>query len=145
MDNQFSLSGPATQNGVRDLLSRGRARLAEAGVPEACLGTVELVWAEALNNIAEHAYAGTVAGQVHMEVKVEGPLVSATIRDCGNPLPDFALPPGRLPDSSGPVESLPEGGFGWFLIRDLCDSVAYWHENGENHLSLVLKSEEHTA
>ena len=145
IDCRFSLSGPATQSGVRDLLYQGRERLSAAGVPEAWLGTVELVWAEALNNIAEHAYAGTEAGQMHMEVKLDGVCVSAILRDDGTPLPGFALPPGRLPDSSGDVETLPEGGFGWFLIRDLCDRVAYWRKNGENHLLLILKPQEHKA
>lgn len=145
MNYLFSLSGPATQNGVRDLLSQGRARLLAASIPEAWLGTVELVWAEALNNIAEHAYAGMTAGKVDIEVTVDGPFVSATIRDFGKPLPGLTLPTGGLPDSSGAVENLPEGGFGWFLIRELCDNVAYWHKNGENHLSLVLRAPENNA
>ena len=142
---RFSLSETATESGVRRLLAQGRARLLAAHVPEARLGTVELVWAEALNNIAEHAYAGIEPGIVHIDAAIEGRSVSALIRDRGKPLPGLTVPLAQLPESVGPLDSLPEGGFGWFLINDLCESVAYRRQNGENELSLVIHTKEHTA
>lgn len=145
MAHRFSLSETATESGVRRLLSQGRARLVAAQVPDAWLGTIELVWAEALNNIAEHAYAGLEPGTVHIDAVIEGTGVSAIIRDRGKPLPGLTVPEAQLPDSNGPSESLPEGGFGWFLINDLCESVTYRRKNGENQLSLMIHPKKHTA
>ncbi|WP_294622648.1 ATP-binding protein [uncultured Roseovarius sp.] len=145
MAHRFSLSETATESGVRRLLSKGRARLVAAHVPASWLGTIELVWAEALNNIAEHAYAGLEPGKVHIDVAIEEFGVSARIRDRGRPLPGLEVPVAQLPESACPVESLPEGGFGWFLINDLCESVIYQRQNGENQLSLIIHPKEHTA
>jgi len=145
MAHRFSLSETATESGVRSLLSQGRARLVAARVPDAWLGTIELVWAEALNNIAEHAYAGLEPGTVHIDAVIEGTGVSAIIRDRGKPLPGLTVPVAQLPVSNGPSESLPEGGFGWFLINDLCESVTYRRQNDENQLSLIIHPKEHTA
>ncbi len=142
---QFHLSATATETGVRDLLSRCRRALVAAEVPEAWLGTIELVWAEALNNIAEHAYAGTAPGPVEIKATITDGRISADIRDHGHPLPGLSLPPGRLPDSDGPIDTLPEGGFGWFLIKDLCETVDYRRVAGENHLHLLVHMSQHTA
>lgn len=141
----FSLTAHATERSVRNLLFDCRLRLEAGGVPREWLGTVELVWAEALNNVAEHAYAGLYPGPVNIEVAVGDGRISAHIRDNGLPLPGSAVPPGHLPACDGPNDSLPEGGFGWFLIRELCDSVTYWREDGENHLLLVLYPQENKA
>jgi len=56
--------------------------------------------------------------------------------DQGNPLPDEKLPAGAQVDVSGPVNTLPEGGFGWFLIRTLSDRLEYRRVASENHLSI---------
>jgi serine/threonine-protein kinase RsbW len=138
MSSGFSLSATATEAGVRDLLSQARYRLCTYGLPEDCLGMIELVWAEALNNIAEHAYAGGMPGPVEMTVTIKGQQILAELRDQGRPLPGLSLPSGRLPESGGPVETLPEGRFGWFLIRDLCDTVCYRREAGKNYLTLTI-------
>ena len=135
----FSLTARATEAGVRDLLSECRARLEAGGVPRQYLGMVELVWAEALNNVVEHAYAEMAAGQVSIEATVAHGQVLAHIRDNGLPFPGAEPPPGHLPSSDGEVESLPEGGFGWFLIRDLCERVEYRREDGGNRLTLDIR------
>jgi serine/threonine-protein kinase RsbW len=46
------------------------------------------------------------------------------------------LAPRDLPDASGPLHSLPEGGFGWFLIQNLANTLDYRRMAGENHLYL---------
>ncbi|WP_306152291.1 ATP-binding protein [Roseovarius sp. MMSF_3281] len=142
---QFSLSATATQSGVRDLLTGCRRALVSAKVPAAWRGTVELVWAEALNNIAEHAYADDVPGPVKIMATVKDERIAADIRDRGRPLPGLSPPPRHLPDSDGPTEALPEGGFGWFLIKGLCETVEYQRKAGENHLHLVVHIPRYTA
>ena len=37
-----------------------------------------------------------------------------------------------------PMQDMPEGGFGWFLIKDLAKDVTYHRVKAENHLSLRL-------
>ena len=49
------------------------------------------------------------------------------------------MPNGRAPLGDNPrdyarADELPEGGFGWFLIRELAHDLVYDRENGENFL-----------
>ncbi|MRU14784.1 ATP-binding protein [Roseovarius sp. A21] len=145
MSFRFSLTARATECGVRTLLSDCRARLEAGGIPRRCLGMVELVLAEALNNVVEHAYAEIATGPVSIEATVAHGQVLAHIRDNGAPFPGLEPPPGRLPTSDGEIDNLPEGGFGWFLIRDLCETVEYRREGGGNRLTLGMRLEKHNT
>lgn len=98
-----------------------------------CLGTTELVLAEALNNVVEHAYAH-FPGQIEVEVRRDPDHLRFDISDRGLPMPGAQPPPGRLPEAET-FENLPEGGFGWFLIRSLVQDLAYRREGQRNLLS----------
>lgn len=98
-----------------------------------CLGTTELVLAEALNNVVEHAYA-RFSGQIEVEVRRGPGQLHFHIADTGLPMPGAEPPLGQLPDV-GVFEDLPEGGFGWFLIRSLSQDLAYRREGERNLLS----------
>jgi len=69
--------------------------------------------------------------------------IGCELRDNGRPMPRGRLPrtamPG-LPPQPGPetLESLPEGGFGWFLIRTLARDLCYSREMGTNRLVLRI-------
>ncbi|MEM9496294.1 MAG: ATP-binding protein [Pseudomonadota bacterium] len=115
----------ATQDRVRTTTLALRARLDQLGVSPSVLGNVELAAAEALNNIAEHAYSGTPPGPIRVSAYFERSHLLLRIVDAGHPLPDATLPSVRLPDPSGPLADLPEGGFGWYLITQLSDAVRY--------------------
>jgi len=136
MKAEFSLHATASQMSVRDLLADTRARLRVHGLPEAMCGTVEMVLAEALNNIVEHAYAGGEAGEIGLYTVLGSSGLTCTLSDQGAALPAQHLPAGRLPDTGAGPEALPEGGFGWFLIRSLTHDVQYLREQGINHLTL---------
>ncbi len=134
----FHLEAMGTPETVREILGDLRARVQALGVDEDHCGTVEIAMAEALNNIIEHAYAPGFAGPLWLDVQLgEGRLVIKT-RDTGHPLPGLDLPKRALPDASGPLDSLPEGGFGWFLIQDLTETVEYTRKENENRLTLVF-------
>ena len=137
-DNAFRIATTGTEADVRAALAECRARLPGIGVSPDMLGSIELVMAEALNNIAEHAYAGLEPGPMIIEARRDDAALSIRLCDRGHALPGGALPAGRLPDSSGPRDTLPEGGFGWFLIRDLTSAIAYNREGGENRLDLTF-------
>ncbi len=101
-------------------------------------GTAELVLAEALNNIVEHAYAAA-PGVIEVTLHLTRSELTCHIVDTGAPMPGEALPVGNLP-SLGAFDDLPEGGFGWSLIRTLSRDLDYRRENGRNLLSFRLEA-----
>jgi len=133
---------------------------------------VELVLAEALNNVVEHAYRNPQGewadGFIDLRIAQDGETLRVVLCDRGRPMPDHALPVSatahrtpqakrltgagaaiasdaanaQAPPPSAPPrpEHLPEGGFGWFLIRALTEDVTYARVNGENRLAMVLRT-----
>ncbi|SFO34941.1 serine/threonine-protein kinase RsbW [Roseovarius lutimaris] len=132
----FTLTARASELAVRDTLLTVRSRLLAEGVSDETSGSVELAMAEALNNIVEHAYATGESRDIMLKVSIKPDRLCFLLCDGGAPLPGLCLPQGKLPDPSGPRDDLPEGGFGWFLIRDLAERVAYERRDGMNHLTL---------
>lgn len=127
-----------------DLMSvrQGLLALAEA-VPlrqlsDADRGSAELVLGEALNNIVEHAYAeGPGPIELWLDAGADG--LAFTITDRGLAMPGAVAPEGRLPAGlDGPLADLPEGGFGWFLIRSLTRDLRYERSDGLNRLRFIL-------
>ncbi|NHB76482.1 ATP-binding protein [Rhodobacter sp. M37P] len=103
-------------------------------------GSAEVVLAEALNNVAEHAY-GEAGGQVEVTLRQETAGIRCLIVDAGRAMPGGTLPEGRLPPDRGPaLQDLPEGGFGWHLIRSLCTDLSYSRIADRNHLTFLLPS-----
>jgi serine/threonine-protein kinase RsbW len=93
----------------------------------------ELVLAEVLNNVAEHAYAGT-AGEIEVSLERTASGIAVRVADRGQPMPDNRLPEGLAPDP----RNLPEGGFGWHLIRTLTRDLSYRHYDGWNLFSFRM-------
>lgn len=98
----------------------------------------ELVVAEVLNNIVEHAYAGDATGQILASLAFRRDSLRADFTDYGAAMPGLAPPQGAMVDLSGRKEDLPEGGYGWFLIRSLSRDMRYRREDGANCLSLTI-------
>ena len=99
-------------------------------------GTAEIVLAEALNNIVEHAYARH-AGEIEITLLLHQNALICRIIDTGLPMPNELLPTGHLAAFEA-TDDLPEGGFGWFLIRTLSRDLDYRRVDGRNHLSFRL-------
>jgi serine/threonine-protein kinase RsbW len=121
---------------VRATLGDLRARLAAQGLSAEGCGSVELALAEALNNIVEHAYPADRPGEICLSVTMTRDRLCCRLRDRGAPLPGLAVPVGVRPDPAVARAALPEGGFGWYLIRDLTDALSYARQDGENILTL---------
>lgn len=117
------------RDGLRDLMA---CPVVQDLSPD-CLGTTELVLAEALNNVVEHAYA-RFPGQIEVELRRGTDQLHFHIADKGLPMPGAEPPQGRLPEV-GAFDDLPEGGFGWFLIRSLAQDLRYRREGERNMLS----------
>jgi serine/threonine-protein kinase RsbW len=94
--------------------------------------SAEIILAEALNNIVEHAYASQ-AGAIEISVDLGADGLDCTICDHGMAMPGHVLPPGQAAQITS-LADLPEGGFGWFLIRALAQDLRYSRARGENFL-----------
>jgi serine/threonine-protein kinase RsbW len=100
--------------------------------------TVELVLAEVLNNVAEHAYAGA-SGTVTVDLAPAPGGLACLVFDAGDPMPGDRLPEGRLwADRGTALADLPEGGFGWSLIRSLTRDLSYQRRRDQNRLTFVI-------
>lgn len=141
MVETFACSFQATELDARDGIGSVVSRLRELGVGEDRAGEVQIALAEAVNNVVEHAYAGRAPGDVRIRCNLENDQLWISIWDAGVPLPDNSLPAGKPADVSGPIEDLPEGGFGWFLIRELTSDIQYQRADGSNELSLCFEIE----
>ncbi len=132
---RLSLTIRATPEATREAVSAVRGLMAQAGAAPGLLFRVELVLAEVLNNIGEHAYGGA-GGRVWLKARMEGEALCVTVADRGRPMPGGTMPPGGLPETEVPCERQPEGGFGWYLIHSQADAVRYSREAGQNTLGL---------
>lgn len=124
---------------VRDVLSGLPAWPPFAALIADTRDVIELVLAEALNNIVEHAYV-EASGPVLIGLDPIPKGLIVTIYDQGRPMPGGHLPEGQLRthDSDG---ELAEGGFGWFLIRALTTALSYRRQGGANVLCLRFAGE----
>ena len=103
--------------------------------------TAQIVLAEALNNIVEHAYA-QAPGEIELTIGVSARGLSCRIMDAGRPLPGVGVPAGGLAPLR-PGEDLPEGGFGWHLIRTLSEDLNYRREGERNFLSFRIAAQQY--
>lgn len=127
---------PADPMAVRDGLRALFDTILLRSLPEDGRGTAEIVLAEALNNIVEHAYARH-SGEIEITLRLRGQDLVCSILDSGLPMPRETLPEGRLVPFVE-TDDLPEGGFGWFLIRTLSQDLDYRRVDGRNLLSFRL-------
>lgn len=139
-DCNVSLSFPPDELEVRQGLAALRAGLSH-NVGSGHLDTIEIVTAEVLNNIVEHAFTGqdTLAGKIHLNASFKVGRVCLSVEDNGVPMPEGMLPQPQthLLDPSAP-ETLPEGGFGWGLIHTLCAELNYTRDGDWNRLSAAI-------
>lgn len=126
---------PGTPYAVRQALAALIGGPILGSVPDAERGTAELVLAEALNNIVEHAYAQG-PGDIEVTIRRVQDDLDCRIVDKGLPMPDDDPPQGRLPVQN--PDDLPEGGFGWFLIRTLSRDLRYARIGCRNELTFRL-------
>lgn len=128
----------STPDDVRKALADVAAKLACAPSRPAPGDMWEVAIAEVLNNIVEHAYQQRSDGVIEMQLEFGATHLSARFTDYGLPMPGGTPPSGTPADLDVPLQDLPEGGFGWFLIRSLADRLEYSQEDGTNRLYLSL-------
>ncbi|EPX79741.1 ATP-binding protein [Salipiger mucosus] len=123
---------------VRGALGRVSRDLARFGIRTEPRGAVELVLAEALNNIVEHACRAAPGGHIAIALDAGPSRIDVVLRDDGGPMPGGDVPRGAAACLDGSCADLPEGGFGWFLIHRLSDRLRYRRAGGENRLEIGI-------
>lgn len=134
----LSLRFSSSPNCVRGALATLKAFLTEQRVPQDMTMNAEIVTAELLNNIVEHAYKEDPNGTIWLDAGLCLDCLCVKVRDEGVKMPDDTLPSGQLPPSDGPLESLPEGGFGWYLLHSLTEKLRYTRAQTMNITEFVL-------
>lgn len=129
------VSGPMAVRAALAELRQGLTGLVAADAA----GSIELVLAEVLNNICEHGYRDIPGGAIQVSVWIEGEMLVFETRDYGLPMPGGRVPAGRRAQLDCPVENLPEGGFGWYLIRQLTADLTYARQGERNHLTFRMR------
>ncbi|MES2541291.1 MAG: ATP-binding protein [Pseudomonadota bacterium] len=122
---------------VRDNLAQMLAAPPLRDLSPDARGTAELVLAEVLNNIGEHAYPDG-PGPVWVTLTAVADGTQCLVVDQGIAMPHERLPVGQLPSTDTALEDLPEGGFGWHLIHSLTHDLTYLRTGGCNRLSFLL-------
>ena len=139
MVKTFACSFTATNLDARSGILSVVDQLRSLGIPGTRVDEVQIALTEAVNNIVEHAYHGAAPGDVRIRGELFPERLWISIQDAGAPFPDGELPEGKPADVSVATEDLPEGGFGWFLIRELASQVQYKRTEGSNNLSLCFE------
>ncbi|MFV0358383.1 ATP-binding protein [Tropicimonas sp.] len=128
----------ATPQAVRQTLVDITHTLGERGYSSVDCDGIEAVLAEILNNIVEHAYRGRRDGWIALRLDPVPGAVICRVTDGGAPMPGDTAPRGRPRDLDVAAADLPEGGFGWFLIRELSQQLHYDRTPGQNNLSVRI-------
>lgn len=126
----------ATQLAVREAVTGLRAALERQDILPDLAGSVEIAAAEALNNVTEHAYQEAQTGDVALATFIDPSTLHLSITDAGRPMPGGKIPAKTLRNLPDITADLPEGGFGWDLIKNLCEDVEYQRIEACNHLIL---------
>lgn len=132
VDRAFCLTLAADPVAIRESLARVAASGPLAGLSDNHRAKAEIVLAEVLNNITEHAYSGRV-GEILLCLVTTPAGLDCLTEDRGAAMPAGGPPKGTLPE-----EDFPEGGFGWFLIRSLTCGLVYQRRDDRNILHFIV-------
>ena len=137
-DPVIGISFPASHLDVREALIATRAALREGGIGADCASSFELALAEVMNNIVTHAYHGQDGGMIDLCVCFEEDRLVSCVCDGGKAMPGGRPPEGARSDPGPDLGKLPEGGFGWGLIRALAVDLEYDRTDGRNILRFAF-------
>ena len=119
-----------------DLAENAATICARTSGDSALADSLRLCLAEALNNVVEHAYQGEGGHEIDVTIGLRKGAFEVIIIDDGRPMPDGAIPDGAIDFDAMEFDELPEGGFGWMLIRNEVDFLGYERRDNRNVLSL---------
>lgn len=133
------LTVPGDANSVRHAMQSLTQSDLFLGLPDGIRENAVIVLAEVLNNVVEHAYAQK-QGDIMLQIEPNPAGLLCQVSDSGAPMPGLTLPQGQFQPLER-IDELPEGGFGWFLIRSLTEDLRYRREGSVNQLTFCLIDE----
>lgn len=118
----------AALDDIRKTLQDVHSFLSNCPIPECRVQDLDLVLAEVMTNIARHGYPGK-PGTISLQLVQTPHALECRIADQGG-----SFDPAFL--GSAPPEpcDLPEGGYGWYIIRSLARQIHYERLEGKNIL-----------
>lgn len=128
----------ATSDSVRRTLLHLSRAMADMGIRRDTISDAEIVLAEVMNNVVEHAYGSGPPGKIELTVAHRPSRLDFVVVDDGLPMPDGRLPEKRAACIEVGRGDLPEGGFGWFLIHELVEDLSYSRKDGRNTVRIGL-------
>ncbi|MEX3017662.1 ATP-binding protein [Gymnodinialimonas hymeniacidonis] len=120
---------------VRRALDDVRDKLNEMPEFQAIGDTTQIILAEVLNNVVEHAYRFQPGHPIEVTLSFAEEALNCRVVDQGVAMPKGKPPNGGMPeiDPNSP-DDLPEGGFGWAMIHMMTDGLSYTRKDGCNEL-----------
>jgi serine/threonine-protein kinase RsbW len=133
----LSLVIPSQLVCVAPLGKQVRAACVEVGMGPDAAGEVEISVVEVVNNVIEHAYKMADDRQVLVTLEADRQRVRVEVIDDGYAMPRETLKRAAAPEFDlNDQDSIPEGGMGLYLVKQLMDAVRYEHRDGKNVLSM---------
>lgn len=116
--------------GFLALLRQSIATLCDAVMPDTNVYQLQLAVSELVTNIVVHAYQGVIGGRVEFRIALGEDVVTLDLFDSGAA---YEASEPQLPD----ITTLPEGGYGLFLMQQSLDVMRHSREADErNHWHL---------
>lgn len=135
---ELSLGVDSRLENVRLLAGAVERFCREVGMSSGDAAAVELALVEAGTNVVKHGYAGERSRPLHLRLAAYEDRVELRLEDQGRPIPVELRRPAEPPPIRD-VASLPERGFGLFLIRAYMDLVQY-EETPAGNVLVMTKS-----
>ena len=122
---------------VPGLAAQMRSVWLAMGLPDREAIALEVCVIEAVNNAIQHAYGGEAGHWVDVTTTLSGLKLVIEVRDSGARLDAGRL--ARRPSSplDMDVRTLPERGYGLFILKEALDEVVYETHAGDNVLTLT--------
>ncbi len=134
-DQKFHSSIMNCQASVSVMLDEAKKWLAQENVCSSKITDIQIVLAEALNNVIEHGFSCENSGNVVVCIDMQDDIIVVEISDNGIEFTPPVAAQTPLQDTCD-IEHLPEGGFGWFLIREITTSFTFHRIANMNRLVL---------
>jgi len=136
---EISLSQAASNAATREFLQAVQEALVHYRIAAADRINAELLLAEVLNNVVKHAFAESQEGGISTSIHVADGHLQCCVLDRGQALKAFAALMQAPQEVQQPkMPNLPEGGFGWVIIRQLAQEIDYRRADGQNRLTFTM-------
>lgn len=127
-----------TDKAVRQALQHLLVNFTKARLSQDDIEHAQIVLGEALNNIVEHAFVNRNDGQIGLKSFRSKKTLKVIIMDDGAEMPNGIPPYDPQPEIKVDLDQLPEGGFGWHMIRTLTDRFEYKRDANRNILTVHI-------